>query len=82
MYVITSTQYLLPDYESFNCIVGVSEVTTANDWVVLGATFLRNYYVTLNFGAKTVMLSKSAHPDAQSPKLNGWSKGLIVLSCV
>jgi len=49
-----------------------------NNYIVLGYAFLRQFYMTLNFSDKTVMLSESRHPTSFGPKLNEWEKGGII----
>ncbi len=40
-YPIAPDQYLLSDYDGFNCVVAIAEETSSENYFVLGAVFLR-----------------------------------------
>jgi hypothetical protein len=60
-YSITYFGYLVEDFDEYKCLIAVSYVGILAKQYVLGDTFLRNFYVSLNFEVFTVSLTQNVN---------------------
>ena len=82
-YTIPPYGYLLQDFESHKCAVAVSYVGILANQYVLGETFLRNFFVSFNYGNYTISLAQNVNaPKSFNISLAWWAILLIVLSCL
>lgn len=74
-FIIPPEGYLIDNKLNHQCEVAVSYISDANQFYILGDTFLRNFYTVLNFDDYTVAfaVSSNAHPGTKiQPVLSGW----------
>ena len=81
-YPLTPQQYLLSDVASVTCAIGISSIPANLNYTILGATFLRNYYASLNYVSSTVSLAVSKHPATENATLDNWEIAGITLGAI
>lgn len=51
-FVIPPEGYLLEDYNNHKCVIAVTWINDQYNMIILGDTFMRNFFTQFNFGKK------------------------------
>jgi len=76
-YTIPPQAYLIDNYATHRCAVGIAYISDSYNMYVLGEVFMRSFYTALDFGTNQVILAVSSNAYEgvlidRGQKLNGW----------
>ena len=79
LYTIPPLGYIVPNVLDAKCVVQISHISENNDLVILGDTFMRNFYTTFNFREETIGMAVNASANYAGIEIGGKLSFSVVL---
>jgi hypothetical protein len=73
---------LIADYATLKCSAFVSGMSGLSNKIILGDTFIRNFYLSFDYSTYEISIAPSANPPTFYTGLSGWAIFGIVFACL